>query len=677
MCKVNKERKLYLNFNNYFIKRTVMRKILSALALLLPLAISGQKVVDIPLSSRLTGYDIDVTLDTEKHTVSGRMTAWWVNSSQSPVSVAMMHMYLNAFSSNKSTFAGKGRWSAAEDDGWGWVKLNSIADSHGNDLMDSVKYVSPDDGNEYDRSVLQVSLPDEVGPGDTLVLNIGFTSHLPSPIQRTGYDDDFHFVAQWFPKFGVYETAGMRQRESDGWNCHQFHPNSEFYADHSVYNVTVTLPTDYVTGSGGMLIEETDLGDGLKKVKWRAEDIVDFAWTAWPGYKAVTQRWNDVDITLLTSERALPKAGSQMEAVIDALEYLGEKVGPYPWPHLTFVDPPISGSGAGGMEYTTLFTSMGGGMVPSFIKLPEMVTIHEFGHAYFMGILASNEFEEPWLDEGVNSYWEQRIVDHYYGKGYGLLNLPFIRISDSDQGRMAYITSSSRNIATNDLPSWMYPHGTYSMMSYNKTATWLHTLEGIIGTETMDDIFREYYRRWAFRHPSGKDFISVVNDIVRRDHGDMFGEDMNWFFDQVLYGSGICDYRVSGITNNRIRSYSGVVDGDTVTYTRSDRKSDTLFLTRVSLERLGDVMLPVQVLIGFDNGDEIIETWDGKARYRDFEYTGTRKALWARLDPYDKIDMDVNRINNSWTLDPKKTPARRMMDKFILLLQMMLSVFTL
>ncbi len=653
-----------------------MKRFVFAALLWLPILLAGQMVVESPLSTRLTGYDIDAVLNTVTHTVSGDMTAWWVNNSTKPVGDVMMHMYLNAFSSNKSSFNAQGRWSPAGDDGWGWIKIRSIRDHRGNDLSDSVSFQSPDDGNINDRTVVQVILSEPVPPGDTLRLRILFDSRLPSPIVRTGYADDFHFVAQWFPKFGVYETAGMRQRGDDGWNCHQFHPNSEFYANHSVYNVAVTMPKEYVAGSGGMLVEEIDLGDSLKKVVWRAEDIVDFAWTAWPGYKELTQKWRGVDIKLLTTEKGLKKADNQFVAVIYALEYLDERVGPYPWPHLTFVDPPLSGSGAGGMEYTTLFTSAGGGVVPSFLKMAEMVTIHEFGHAYFMGILASNEFEEPWLDEGINSYWEQRIVDHYYGGGYGLIRLPFIKMSDEDQGRLGYITSPSRAISTNDLPSWLYPHGTYGMMSYNKAAAWLHTLEGLIGTEVMDNVFREYYRRWGFRHPSARDFIAVVNDVVTKEHGDRFGENMDWFFDQVLYGNEICDYRVSGVTANKIRSYAGIVDGDSVTYTRSDRKSDTLYISRVSLEKLGGITLPVEVLVGFDNGDEVLELWDGKSSYKDFEYTGAAKVLWAKLDPNDKIDIDVDRINNSWSNVQKFPAARRMANKFNFLMQMMISLFT-
>jgi hypothetical protein len=653
-----------------------MKRYFLSLLMFVPALLGGQVIFEKPLSERITGYDINATLDPGTHTVSAGMTAWWVNKSDKPVSQAMLHMYLNAFSSNKSTFSVEGGWAAKGDDGWGWVKINSISDGYGNDLSDSMRFVSPDDGNVSDRTVLQIDLPEPVAPGDTLKLELSFKSRLPSPIDRTGFAGDYYFVAQWFPKFGVYETAGMRQRAADGWNCHQFHGDSEFYSNHSVYNVSVTLPSEYIAGSGGMLIDETDNGDGTKKIRWRAEDIVDFAWTAWPEYKVVKRTWRGVEITLLTSERGLKIADNQFAALTQALEYLSARVGPYPWPYLTFVDPPVSGMGAGGMEYTTLFTSSGGGMIPSVIKMPEMVTIHEFGHAYFMGMLASNEFEEPWLDEGVNSYWEQRMVDDFYGDGYGMIRLPFIKLSDTDSGRKSYISSPDRSISTNDLPSWMYPHGTYGMMSYNKTAVWLHTLEGLISTETMDKVFSEYYRRWAFRHPSGRDFIAVVNDVVRNEHGNLFGGNMNWYFDQVLYGSGICDYSVAGITNRKIRGYSGIEDGDSIKYIRDDPKNDTLYYSMVGLERIGDVMLPVEILVHFANGDEVLEKWDGKARYRDLEYTGKGRVDWAEIDPHDKIDMDVNRINNSWSGTHKFPALKRMTDKFITLMQIMISLLT-
>ncbi|HZM13411.1 MAG TPA: hypothetical protein VFB86_04480, partial [Bacteroidales bacterium] len=103
---------------------------------------------------------------------------------------------------------------------------------------------------------------------------------------------------------------------------------------------------------------------------------------------------------------------------------------------------------------------------------------------------------------------------------------------------------------------------------------------------------------------------------------------------------------------------------------------DSVYSSMVSINRLGGLTLPVEILIHFDNGDEVLEQWDGKARYKDFKYTGTRKVDWAKIDPYDKIDLDVNRINNSSAKEQKFTASRRMMNKFVFLMQMMLSAIT-
>ena len=318
-----------------------------------------------------------------------------------------------------------------------------------------------------------------------------------------------------------------------------------------VYEVKITVPDEYVVGSGGMLMNESDCSDDntFKTLSYRAEDINDFAWTAWPGYAVYTDQWRHVKITLLIPPERKDQVVRQFAAVKNSLEYLTENVGPYPWTHLTFVDPPKLGSGAGGMEYTTLFTSESIWKMPGFFHMPEMVTVHEFGHAYFMGILATNEFEDPWMDEGINSFWEARIMDHYWGEKSGMIDLPSLKVPDKMSARSSYVHSPYRQVISNKENSWNYPLGTYGMMSYMKASTWLFTLMGIIGEETTNDIFREYYRRWAFKHPAPKDFIDVVNDVVKKNHGDKFGPDMNWFFDQTLYGTGICDYKVASFNN--------------------------------------------------------------------------------------------------------------------------------
>ncbi len=637
-----------------------------------------------PLSPRITGYKIDAKLYTITKIVIGSIDAFWVNISSDNVTNAQLHMYMNAFSSSKTTFFRELNFPPGnKESDYGWIKINSMTDRNGADLTRNMQFICPDDGNTDDKSVLKVNLPAPIKPGDTLFLKVNFETKLPDfsvlysdQTERSGFKDDFFFVGQWFPKFGVYETPGMRYSILGGWNCHQFHANSEFYADHSVYDVKITVPKEYVVGSGGMLMSETDSGEGNKTLTYRAEDIVDFAWTAWPGYAVFTDQWEHVKITFLLPKERTEQVARQLAAVKNALEYLTKNVGPYPWPHLTFIDPPSGTGHCGGMEYTTLFTSWSSYYVPGSVHFPEMVTVHEFGHAYFMGILASNEFEEPWMDEGINSFWEGRIMDHYWGENSGMLDNPFMRVADKTLARSAYVHTGSRQVISNNEYSWKYPHDTYDMMSYEKAATWLWTLMGIIGEETTNNVFREYYKRWAFRHPSGKDFINVVNDVVKREYGEKFGPDMNWFFDQVLYGTGICDYKVAGFSNIKKDADHGTAElGETADSTETS--SDSLYTAVARLERIGEVMLPVDVLVHFTNGSEVLEQWDGKSRYKDFSYEGYRKIDWVKIDPDYKIRMDVNFINNSMTADPDRVPVKRITNKLISIMQFLISVITL
>ena len=629
-----------------------------------------------PLSERITGYLIDVKLDTEAKSVSGTMEAFWVNNTSDTVPDIRMHLYMNAFRNNRTTFYREyGGSPGSGDKNPGWIEIKSFIRDDGTDLLPVMEFISPDDGNNEDKTVVRVPLAKPALPGDTVAVIIAFETKLPSNIIRTGFAGDFYFVAQWFPKFGVYEPAREGKTGRGAWNCHQFHGYSEFYSNHSVYDVKITLPADHITGSCGKLISEK-ADSGLKTQVFRAEDIVDFAWTAWPGYTVHKDKWNHIEITLLVPESRTEQVDRHFTAVKNALEYLTANVGPYPWDYMTIVDPPFSGSGASGMEYTTLFTSQSSDVMPEFINIPEMVTIHEFGHAYFMGILASNEFEEPWLDEGVNTYWEARIMDHFYGPNSGWIDHRFFKVSDKSVGRLPYVMSPARQIATNREYSWNYPRGSYFILSYQKAATVFHTLTGIIGEETMNNAFREYYSEWAFRHPTGRDFINVVSKVVRKEHGDKFGPDMNWFFDQTLYGNGICDYRVSQIDNRKYRKPEGRMDYNDEPKDE-DTGTDSLYTAVAMVDRVGEVMLPVEVLIHFTNGDEVLEVWDGRERYKDFTYTGFRQIEWVKIDPGYKIAMDVNMVNNSMSESPSRTPVRRIANKLLAFFQFYFSLMLL
>jgi hypothetical protein len=210
-------------------------------------------------------------------------------------------------------------------------------------------------------------------------------------------------------------------------------------------------------------------------------------------------------------------------------------------------------------------------------------------------------------------------------------------------------------------------------MSYEKTATWLYTLMGIVGEETTAEIFREYYRKWAFKHPSGKDFVNVANEVITKIHGNKFGPDMNWFFDQTVYGTSLCDYKAVSLINVLSKSPSD----STNSKGKGQKNALQTYQSRIELERVGDMMLPVEVLIHFDNGDEIHENWDGKSRLKDYEYSGTRKIEWVKIDPEYKIRMDINYINNSITDNPDMVPVRKLNNRLISFMEFFISIFSL
>ncbi len=647
--------------------------------------IGAQQISPDSLSPRITRYKINAVLDPVSKTVKGEVILTWRNPSKDTVSDLQFHLYLNAFKNNRSTFKAQGKGSGTDPVDYGYIDIDDLKTSSGEDLTGKIRFIQPDEEKipqklylpderplkpdiyGKDQTVMAVTLPQPVLPDSSVSLTMAFTSKLPKLDFRTGYSKDYFFVAQWFPKLGVYEPSGLRYARKGGWNTHQFHPSSEFYADHSLYEVAITLPAEYTVGSGGKLMNEVSSGEN-KTLTYRAEDIVDFAWTASKNYRIVDDKWEQVNIRLLIQPEHFYQAERHIKAAKYALEYLNAHVGPYPWDHLTIVDPPAYGSGAGGMEYTTMITAGTLYMLPPQIHLPELVTIHEFGHAYFMGILANNEFEEPWLDEGVNTYWETRIMDWAYGPKSGVLSFPFFHIGDVEFSRISWLMGYRPNLVPTYNNSWSFPRNTYGPSVYQKPAVMLTTLERMIGQENMDLIFKRYYARWAFNHPSSRDFIRVVNEVVTERFGNTFGENMNWFFDQFLYGTAAVDYALRTIRISPVYEKGGWYDKDgSKTFIESERITG-MFRSVVQLERLEEGILPMEILVRFDNGEVVTEKWDGKDKIHDLVYEKPSRVVSAWIDPQSKILLDANLLNNSFTLQPSAKPALKWTAKLLFFL---------
>jgi hypothetical protein len=664
-------------------KTLYYRFALFLLAMTLISGLNGQIIFKEPLSNRIANYDMSVKLNPTKKVVSGVIKLHWTNTSADTLTNLQFHTYLNAFKNNRSTFfmesGGQLRgdyFDKSNKDEWGWINIQSISYIKGVNLTKRMKYIQPDDGNADDQTVVEIKLPDSIMPGKSIDLEISFESKLPKIHARTGFSDEYFFVAQWFPKIGVYEPAGMRGAKKGRWNCHQFHSNTEFYADYGVYDVKIELPKDFIVGSTGVLQKKSKSGDNNQVLHFRAEDVIDFAWTASKHFMVVNTRHEEVDIILLMQPEHLDQANRHIDAAKSAISYLNASLGKYPYPNLTIVDPPFRGSGSGGMEYPCLITAGTISMLPEGIKVPEMVTVHEYGHQYFMGLLASNEFEEAWLDEGLNTYFETRIMNKAYGEKTSMFNIFGFKVGDIDFQRSSYLYADPK-IGETYRNAWEFTHGGYGTLNYSKPATWLTTLERMLGRETMDEIMKTYYAKWKFKHPSTTDFIQIASEVTAKHHGTKFGIDLNWFFNEMLFTSNICDYKVYYVRNRLKSADLGYYDdAETMSFKTSDPKdSSKIYLSKILLKREGEVVMPVDVLVHFDNGTEIKELWDGKSRTCLLKYEKPAKVLWVKIDPENKLVIDINRNNNSYSTVPDKTGMWEWISKLMFYVQNIMASF--
>ncbi len=631
-----------------------------------------------PLSPRIANYDISVSLDAKEKMIKGTETLVWRNTTRDRITELQFHLYLNGFKNSETTFmkesGGASRGASMDVGGWGWINVDDMAVRGGENLTSKIEFIHPDDDNTADQTVIRVPLARPVRPNQTITLDISFTAKLPTVFARTGYFDDFFMVAQWFPKIGVYEPAGMRYATKGQWNCHQFHATTEFYADYGVYNVDITVPASFVVGATGLREREVANADTTKTLFYHAEDVHDFSWTASPRYEVVEDKWEHVAIRLLIQPEHRQFTDRYLQSTKIALQYFNDWVGKYPYPNLTVVDPPIKASGAGGMEYPTLIT---GGSIYGMgegLRLTEVVTIHEFGHQYWYGLVGNNEFEEAWLDEGFNQYSETRIMDEAYGVKTAFVDMLGYRLGDLEAARQGYLGMTNPKIAPTRLNGWEYKAGGYGQMTYSKTAVFMATLERLLGRPVMDEIMRTYFERWQFRHPSSRDFISVVNEITVKRLGNKYGPNMNWFFDQVLYGTDICDYELTSIRNRRVSKPEGVFDEEAEEDTSSASRP---YECRIVVSRLGEVKMPVEVLVHFESGKEVREQWDGQARWTEFTYTGNDRIQWAKVDPDEVLQIDTNFLNNSKTLEPSSAPAWKYTVKFLFWIQNILQTSSL
>lgn len=663
------------------------------------------------LSDRVVDYQIEVNLDPVKHTLDGKEKLTWRNRSAVPVQSVYLHLYLNAFESSGSTFYSERKTRnfsfrtdvPVKDGEWGHIALTST--KQGSTVV-PWQFVQPDGGPSTDHTVVRVDLAEAVAPGASTVLNIDFKAQLPRVVARTGYFGSFHLVAQWFPKIAVLELPGERGATAPRWNAHEMHLHSEFYADYGNFDVKMTVPAGYTVGATGEEQGPPVAKDGKLTYHYVQGDVHDFAWmadnrtakpleTTWTGPGSPT-----VKVKVLFPPEYESNAAPVLKATLESLDYFSKTLGPYPYKTVTAVIPPFNADEAGGMEYPTFFTaSSHRDLKPDTLDAYqlEFVTIHEFGHGYFYGIIGSNEFEEPMLDEGLNEYWNARQLRASGQKAHvvPLALRPLgvdLRVPHFDVERLASGRSDTADALGNN--SWdRVSSGGYGSV-YARTATVLRDLEERLTTPVMEKAFKTYYNTWKFRHPSIADFQQVLIEVSGQK------DVVTAVFAQQVYGTTKVDDRIDKFTSVEELPQPGTaeVKGQWVETTEDaiekqisnarkawktahpDAKPEAKdvagpypYRTTITLRRRG-ADVPQVLVVKFADGSSETVKWDDTNNWKRYTWVKAAKAVSAELDPQRVHYLDASKLDDSRTIKADSSASQRWGSQLAALFQMFLSL---
>ncbi len=613
-----------------------------------------------PMSQRVVHYEIEAKYDSATHTADASEVLTYHNVTGQALDHFPFHLYQNAFQP-KATFVRDSKLMGSrdvhyekwEDKYYGSEEIKSIEVVGQGDLTQNLQFIAPDDGNKDDKTVVDLRLAKPIPNGALVQFKIAFRTKFPETQARSGWKRDFLLGGQWFPKVGVFWHGA--------WNCHQYHNTTEFFADFGVYDVKLTVPQYEVIGASGVEVSNVNNPDGTKTVSYHGDDIHDFAWTVSPRYKVRESTYQaqmgPIKLRFLMQPAHWSQAERHEKITRDTLDRFEKFYGPYPYKTLTVVDPEPD-SAAGGMEYPTFITGDSSWFMPEGFHLVELVVEHEFGHQYWYGMVATNEFEDAWMDEGINSYTEVKVMDSILGKNTSILNIGGVSMGEREEQRLSYITVADRDPMAQNAYAYMNSNS-YAGTTYGKTASILLTLEGVVGEDTMARAMRTYFMKYRFTHPTKEDFLKTIEEVA--------GRDLHWYFNQAVYGSQVYDYTIRSVNSFPVNWYDEKSEKKDK---KADKgKDDTVYQSYVTVQRKDDFVMPVTVEIKFDNGEKVRETWDGKARWTRFGYQKKAKVVSAELDPDHTVQIDRDNFNNSFVVEPNSKPTQKISNYWLFAMQ--------
>ena len=521
--------------------------------------------VRLPVSSaaewqQRVAYDIDVSLRADRHRMTGRQVATYYNNSPDTLDRVYYHLYFNAFHP-QSMMAERNRQLPDPDSRIVPRIFELGPDEIGFHRIESLTQ----DGRrvEFDitDTVMEVKLAAPIPPGGSAEFEMRFHSQIPLQTRRSGRDSDEgidYSMTQWYPKLANYDERG--------WHADPY-VGREFYAPFGTFDVSITLPAEYTIGATGVLQNAHEIGHGYDttatasasdSLTWhfRAENVHDFAWAADPDYIHDVITRNGIDHHLLYQPDVAEAWEGLREDLPAIMEFFSANYGEYPYPQVTVVQ-----GGDGGMEYPMITLITGERSARSVLG----VTAHEVAHMWYYGALGSNEADYAWMDEGFTSYASSEAIAH-------LDSLP--AASHTSAYRSVLSQQEDGLFERLNTPSdWFRTNSAYSVSAYSGGRMIADMLGYVISDSLRDRFLLEYFDRYKFRHPDPYDMEVVAEDVS--------GLRLDWFFEQFLNTEWTLDLAVDDV--------------------RSRRENDS-WLSEIVIERRGDITMPVDLLITFDDG---------------------------------------------------------------------------
>ncbi len=611
--------------------------------LLFPFFIQGQNKT---YFQQEVNYDISVVLDDQQHMLDGFVEIEYTNNSPDELGFIYFHLWPNAYKNNETALA-KQQFRIN-----GRSKLFQLDSNRG--YIDSLDFKVNGEEIiwEYDIGhidICNLTLKKPLQPGDKIKITTPFRVKLPrGGISRLGHIGQSYQISQWYPKPAVYDNRG--------WHPMPYQDKGEFYSEFGKYNVKITLPVDYTVAASGNLLTKSEIerlnklsndkyskngntatrkqGSGeMKTLEYIMENVHDFAWFA------------DKNYIVEKDSVLLPNTGKKVTSwafyvaeqeklwnrathyINDAVYFYSKKVGDYPFDHCTAVAGPL-GSG-GGMEYPGITII---GNTADSVSLNQVI-MHEVGHNWFYGTLGSNERAYPFMDEGINSYYEMQYMLSRYPDLYldDYTNVPPWIASLLDIDSLPYylyyfipyeIAAKMNYDQSSFLHSDDYNMYNYFAITYLKNAFVLNYFKEWVGETNMDKAMQHYYKKWKFKHPYPEDFRNSLEESLDAD--------VDWLFDQLLSTTRKMDYKIKR------------VKGDSALIVNS-----------------GNVQSPF-VLQGFNEGKTVFSHWHPPVNDEDWVTTPSSHVDKITLDNNFKTT-DLYRKNNYYKmrgLNKKFEPLR-------------------